>query len=192
MSLGLFTYITGVATLLALFLQLWDILPQYRETRKTVLLITLGVFAGTVLGTLQKVNISFGAVNLFSIVAAALILIMFISLVAAIAVKDREKRGELYVVFGWIAFAVLLTMPLDIWHTRATKEPNPEVQSKTLSTDELIVLVDTNAGKMNYERAIFWLKEFQEKVGGNDSRYKIIKQRISDLKTKQIIKPKKE
>ena len=124
MSLGLFTYITGVATLLGLFLQFLDIFPQYREARKTALLITDGVFAGTVLGTLQKVNISFGEVNLFSFVAAAFILIMFISLVSAIAVKDQKKCGSLYTVFGWMVFAVLLTMPLNIWHTWAQNEPN--------------------------------------------------------------------
>ena len=113
-------------------------------------------------------------------------------LVAAITVKDRDKRRQLYIVFGWITFVVLLTMPMNIWYTSATKEPNPEVLSKMLSTDELIVLVDTNAAKMNYERAIFWLEEFLGKVGRTDSRYQTIEQRISDLKTKQIIKPKKE
>ena len=56
----------------------------------------------------------------------------------------------------------------------------------------MIVLVETNADKMNYERAIFWSEEIKDKIGVNDSRYRTIQKQVSDFKAKQIIEPKKE
>lgn len=57
MKLGLFTYLTGIATLLGLFLQVKDVFPKHRETRKAVLLVVCGVFLGTFIGALQGTHI---------------------------------------------------------------------------------------------------------------------------------------
>ena len=44
LDLDVFTYITGIAGLLGLVLQLKDAFPEHRETRKTIVLLVLGIF----------------------------------------------------------------------------------------------------------------------------------------------------
>ncbi len=57
MNFGTFAFITGIASLLVLVLQLKDAFPEHREVRKTVFLIVLGVFIGTIISAFQHVSI---------------------------------------------------------------------------------------------------------------------------------------
>ena len=111
MDIGLFTYITGIATLLGVVLQFRDVFPEHRELRKAVVLVIIGVFVGTVLGALQRVNVTVAApLTWFPVLVAALLLILFIIIVSALFAQEKERRKALYITFGWLLAAILLVL----------------------------------------------------------------------------------
>ena len=184
MNIGIFTYVTGVATLLGLFLQFRDIFPTHRDARKTIVLIIVGVFFGTLVGTLQQVSFSIAApISGFFLLVAALLLILLIALISAIFSPDEKRRGELYGVFG--GTCVVLVVVLLFGSLFASGLPE-ERQRKSLSVDELIYLSETNSVKGNYDRAVYWLECMKGELAQHDPRRKAIEERILQLKHTQI------
>jgi len=184
-DIGLFTYITGIATLIGVVLQFRDVFPAHRELRKTIVLVMIGVFVGTLLGALQRVNVTVAApLTWFPVLVAALLLILFIILVGALFAQEKERRKELYIAFGWFLVAVLLVLGTG---TLATRESSKETQ--LLSIDELLVLVDSNVSKGNYDAAIRWLEYIRDRVSRQDPRFESASKRIDDLKRKQLAQP---
>ncbi len=185
MDIGLFTYITGIATLLGFVLQFRDVFPDHRELRKTVVLVIMGVFAGTLLGALQRVNVTVATpLTWFPVLVAALLLILFIILVGALFAQEKERRKELYIAFGWFLVAVLFVLLIG---PLVTRELPKETQS--LSTDELLILVDSNLSKGNYDAAIRWLECIRDRVSRQDPRFESATKRIDELKQKQLAQP---
>ena len=183
MNIGIFTYITGIATLLGLFIQLKDAFPQHRETRKNLIFLTFGVFLGTLAGSLQKINITLATpINGIYLLTGAIIAVVFIILISAVFTNDNEKRMQLFRVSG--AGTVLLFIIL-FGHFLLS----PAVTSRSfdkISNDELLTLSEINEEKGNFERSIYCLEQVKNDLSSNDPRYKILKKKISDLKKLQI------
>ncbi len=185
MDIGLFTYITGIATLLGFVLQFRDVFPAHRELRKNVVLVIMGVFVGTLLGALQRVSITVAApLTWFPILVAALLLILFIILVGALFAQENERRKQLYIAFGWFLTAILLVLLVGNMLTR--KWPK---ETQSLSTDEILILVDSNVSKGNYDAAIHWLECIRDRVSRRDPRFTSATRRIDELKQKQLAQP---
>ena len=97
MNIGLFTYIIGIATLLGLFIQLKDVFPQHREARKNTILIVLGLFIGTLIGSLQRINVTLSVpMSGLHLLVGAIIVVVFIILISAVFTNDNEKRNQLF------------------------------------------------------------------------------------------------
>ena len=185
MDIGLFTYITGIATLLGFVLQFRDVFPEHRELRKKVVLVIMGVFVGTLLGALQRVNVTVAApLTWFPVLVGALLLMLFIILLGALFAQEKERRKELYIAFGWLLVAVLIVLLVGWLATRESLK-----ETKSLSTDELLILVDSNVSKGNYDAAIRWLECIRDRVSRLDQRFESATERIDELKRKQLAQP---
>jgi len=187
MDIGLFTYITGIASFLGLILQFKDVFPEYRDVRKSIVLVTVGIFAGTLLGALQRVNVTIATpLTWFPMLVAALLLILSIVLIGALITQDAEKRGQAYTAFGWFVVVVLLVLLIGALFNREWPS-----ESQSLSTDELLILAESDASKGNYDRAIHWLERIKGKIAlsESDPRRKALTERIAALKQKQVAQP---
>ena len=56
--MNIFIYITGIASLLGLVLQLKDVFPKYQNLRKNILLVVLGTFIGSLVGGIRIVQVN--------------------------------------------------------------------------------------------------------------------------------------
>ena len=184
MNIGLFTYIAGIATILGLFIQIKDIFPQHRETRKNVIFIILGLFIGTLIGSLQRINVTFSVPMSGSyLLGGAIILVVFVVLISAVLTDNNEKRMQLFGVSGagaallfFILFGLLMLQ-------------SPAARSRSvdkITNDELLLLADSNKEKGNFERSIYFLEEIKEDLNSADPRYEILEKKISGLKKLQM------
>jgi len=178
-SLDMFTYITGIAGLLGLILQLKDMFPEHRETRKAIVLLTLGVFLGSLIGGVRNLQTS-SITNLSPIhlLTTAILGIIAIIVVAAIFSNDRPKRQELLTVAGFGTVALLIILFF------GTIAHLPDDQK--LTTDELLELSRQSADKNSYDRAVTLLEMAERKMTSDDPRVKMIKERVIELKSKQV------
>jgi hypothetical protein len=185
MDIGLFTYVTGIATLLGFVLQIRDVFPEHRELRKSIVLVIMGIFVGTLLGTLQRINVTIVApLTWFPVLVAVLLLILFVILVGALFAQENQRRKQLYIAFSWFLIAVLVVLLVG---TLITRESPKDTES--LSVDELLILVDSNVSRGNYDAAIRWLEFIRAKVSMNDPRSHSAAKRIVELKQKQLVYP---
>jgi len=184
MNIGLFTYIAGIATILGLFIQIKDVFPQHRETRKNVIFIILGLFIGTLIGSLQRINVTFSVpMSGLYLLVGAIIIVVFVVLISAVFTDDNEKRVQLFGVSG--AGAGLLFIIL-FGHFVLQSPAATSRSVDKITNDELLLLADTNKGKGNFERSIYFLEEIKGDLNSADPRYEILEGKISGLKKLQI------
>lgn len=184
MDVGIFTYITGIATLLGLLIQLTDIFPHHREARKSLVLIVVGLFAGTLIGTFQKISVTlaFPLTGLYVLVGA-IIAVVFVLLIAATLTSDKEKRNQLFRASGVGTLLLFLILFGQLMLT------SPAATSRSfdrISNDELLTLSKSSEEKGNIERSIYLLDIVLKGVSSNDPRHRILQERIADLKNRQI------
>ena len=184
MNIGLFTYISGIATILGLFIQIKDVFPQHREKRKDVIFIILGLFIGTLIGSLQRINVTFSVpMSGLYLLVGAIIIVVFMVLISAVFTDDNEKRMQLFGVSG--AGAGLLFIIL-FGHSLLQASAVTSRSVDKITNDELLLLADTNKEKGNFERSIYFLEEIKEDLNSADPRYEILDGKISGLKKLQI------
>jgi uncharacterized membrane protein len=53
-----FAFITGIATLISLVVQLSNLFPEYKEVKKNIMLFITGIFVGTVISVIQGAHVS--------------------------------------------------------------------------------------------------------------------------------------
>jgi hypothetical protein len=187
MDLGIFTWITGIATLLGFLLQVRDVLPKYRETRKALLLVTLGIFIGTIIGSLQRVSIQFNMpITGFSLLIGFMGILLAVLVLIGVFTNDTRRREDVLpiagvgtVVFIFVLFFGYLLTSIDI-------APHTETQRKAIAIDELLLLVDVNVEKRNIDRAIMLLEQTKGRLQETDPRYAVIESRIEALKKEQV------
>lgn len=178
-SLDVFTYITGLAGVLGLILQLKDAFPEHRESRKAIVLLTLGVFIGSLIGSVKNISpSSLPNLSPISLLSTAVLGILAIVVVAAIFSNDKTKRQELYNAAGVGVGALLLILFF------GTLVHLPERDKLTI--DELLEISHQNAEKSNYDRAVILLEMAESKLTADDARMKPIKDKIAELKSRQV------
>jgi hypothetical protein len=182
MNIGIFTYITGIATLLGLFIQLKDVFPQHRETRKNIILIILGLFIGTLIGSLQRINVNLAVpMSGLYLLVGAIIVVVFIILISAIFTSDNEKRMQLFGVSGTGTALLFLILCGHCMLQSPASKPFANI-----TNDELLNLSEINEEKGNFERSIHLLEKVKENISSSDPRYKILEEKVSELKKKQL------
>ena len=185
LSFDAFTYITGVASLLGLVLQFKDSFPDHRDTRKTIVVLVIGVFAGSTIASLKGVRVEFGG----TIATTQIVMGIFISVLAIVAVaaaftKDNQRRMEMFAFTGIGTFALFILM----FGTGlgSLEESRAEREKQQISLEELLTLSDLSASRANFERALFLLEEAKKRLPSRDERLKALEQRAIDVKAKQV------
>ena len=181
MNIGLFTYITGIATILGLFLQIKDVFPQHRETRKNVIFTILGVFIGTLIVSFQGINITLAVpLSGLGLLVGAIIVVLFFVLMAAAFTSDNQKRDHLLGASFGIGFLLCIIL------FGYFLSQSPHLASQKITNDELLLLSDSNREKGNFEKSIYFLEKVKENLSSGDPRSEILKDKISELKKMQI------
>jgi len=182
MDFGTFSLITGVATLLGFMLQVRDIFPEHRESRKNLLILISGIFIGTVLGGLQNITVQYNVpltghtllVGFISIVLGVLVIVGALS-------TESTKRDDLFSITGVGVFVLMLILMFG-GSTGSTGERS----NRILTADELMMLVDINTEKGNIDRSIFLLQQIKAKLKNDDPRNAVLNNKIILLKNKQV------
>lgn len=182
-----FTYVTGIATLLGLILQLKDSFPEHRETRKTIFLLVIGVFAGSVIASLKGAKVEFGAtVSSFEVIGAIFIVVLATAAIVATFTKETTRRYDLFhfLIWGTIALFIFLFAG----NVSGIESNRDDRNRKRVSIEELMELSELNASRGNYERALMFLEEVKNRLPSQDGRISQLDNRIQDIKQKQIAK----
>ncbi|OEU69684.1 MAG: hypothetical protein BA863_05540 [Desulfovibrio sp. S3730MH75] len=183
MDIGIFTYIAGFATVIALILQIKDSFPAHREVRKAIFYISLGAFIGVILGSLQSATINMGfEISGFSLLVGAILLIMGILIIGAITANDTQKRSHLLEASGIGVLALIFVLLFGGMMTMG----NPYREKEKLTIDELVIVAEKQISNKNYDRAIFAYETIKNRLGSKDERVLIIKDKISAIKQLQL------
>jgi uncharacterized membrane protein YeaQ/YmgE (transglycosylase-associated protein family) len=111
MELSYFTYITGIASLFGFIAQILGWFPKYENTRRNILLVLIGIFAGSLFGAFNASQITFEfSVTGFTLLISAIGVVILVVLLVAIFSRDSSKRSEMYGVSGiaTVVFMVVL------------------------------------------------------------------------------------
>ena len=182
-----FTYVTGIATLLGLILQLKDSFPEHRETRKTIFLLVIGIFMGSVIASLKGVKVEFGAtISSFEVIGAIFIVVLATAAIVATFTKEANRRYDLFrfLIFGTVALFMLLF----VGNVSGIESNRDDRNRKRVSIEELMELSELNTSRGNFERALMFLDEVKNRLPRQDERISQIDNRIQYIKQKQIAK----
>jgi len=180
-----FTYITGIAGLLGLMLQLKDSFPEHREARKAIVLLVVGIFVGSVIASLKGVKVEFGAsISPFEILVAVFVAVLAVVAIAGAFTREATRRSELFAFsgFGTLALFVLLF----IGGLGSLEENRAERGRKQVNIEELLELSTLHASRRSYERSLQFLEEAKSRLSQNDERRKALDDRIQEIKRKQV------
>ena len=180
-----FTYITGVLTFIGFILQVRDVFPAHKEIRKGALLIAFGVFLGSIVGSVDRVQFNIETelhpVNAILIVFLAVLVVGATLLsIFAIITDNSEKRSELYNFVGGISvmfFVVLLATGISFGFSLDKEKKAP------LTDREIIQIATHNIDIGNYERAVEYLKKLKSRYSYGDARYINADQEVKRLES---------
>lgn len=134
-----FTYITGIAGLLGLVLQFMDSFPEHRETRKTVVVLVIGVFVGSAIASLKGVKVEFGAtVTPFQVLIGVYVFVLAFIAIAAVLTNDSQRRGELFAFTGMGTVGLFIV--LFIGGLGSLEESRAERDKQQITLEELLTL----------------------------------------------------
>jgi len=181
----LFTYISGVITVLGFLLQLRDVFPTHREARKIILLLVTGAFVGSIIGSLQATQLVIQTPD------NLLVLIGYIALIALLALllltsigflltenKDRKETLSKFIANGFGA-ALLLGFVVALTSGMMSSAPD-------MSVDDFILLSKHRIQIDDFDGAINMLEKAQSKLSSSDSRTVLLYQEIQSIKKLQI------
>lgn len=162
-------------------IQVFDVFPRYRETRRDILLLTFGFFVGSLLSSLTGVSISIESGGLTTGLATAFLIITSGFLLAGISSDSRSRRHEHYTIamlsLG-LFFAFLLSPAFQ-----------PSVSSRErLSFAERLVLARHNTKAGQIDRAIYQLEWARGMLPAEDQRGEILYREIKALEKQQFEK----
>jgi multisubunit Na+/H+ antiporter MnhG subunit len=182
----IFTYATGIISVLGFFLQLKDVFPKHKEARKTILLLVTGAFFGSIIISFQSVRIDIElpespVLFLCYVLLASLGVLLFIVAIVALSTREKERRDVLdgYLGSGTFLFFILL-IAIGMMSTGS----DPKVNQLTL--DEIIILSNHRLGERNYDRAILLLEMAANKMGVDDPRRTLLREQIDSIKVTQV------
>lgn len=180
-----FTYITGIAGLLGLILQLKDSFPEHREARKTVVLLVIGIFVGSVVASLKGVRVEFGgSIRPFEILVAVFVVVLATIAIVGTFTRESTRRSELFVFSGFGALALFVL--LFVGSIGSLNEGHAERERKRVNIEELLELSALQASRGSFERSLLFLEEAKSRLPQEDERHKALEDRIQDIKRKQV------
>lgn len=178
------TLISGIASLIGLVLQFKDAFPEHRETRKTVVVLLLGVFFGCIITSLFSLKSSLPAeISPLTISIGVFLVIICLLVTVACFATDSSKRNDLFTVACLAGVVVLILLFFESQKNRPVQECDLK---HFLYEDEIFKLADDQASKGNYERAIVFLQQTLPSVSIKDPRTAIIMKRIQELRARQL------
>ncbi|HZW25429.1 MAG TPA: hypothetical protein VFF26_08090 [Gallionella sp.] len=185
LDFDVFTYITGIAGLLGLVLQIKDSFPEHRETRKTIVVLVMGIFLGSAIASLKGVKVEFGAtITPVQVLVGIFVSVLAIVAIAAAFTKDSMRRSEMFTFTG-IGTAALFVLLL-FTGMSSVEDGRAEREKQQISFDELLILSDLAASRESFERSLFLLGEAKRRLPLKDERIKVLEQRERDIKAKQV------
>ena len=183
-----FTYITGVAALLGLLLQIFNFFPKYSQVRNAISLVVFGIFLGSFLGVLDagsiKLDISFDG---YTLIMSLFVIVIIGSLLIAVVTKEYGKRTELYTIAGVAFFVFLILFGVgSLFRSIDSGTDLIEREKKRLTISEMLYLADVNEERRDFDRTIMHLKSIRGRLSQEDPRREAIEKRIKSIKLKQV------
>jgi hypothetical protein len=181
-----FTLITGIASIISLAIQLFDLFPQFRRQRQAFLLVISGIFIGSLIRgiNISPVQICFQPSG-FSLLIGFIAIAVTAVLITAASSKDRVKRMELYAAAGLgallLAFILFFGTMIE-----TTKQSGAGTDRERLTLSELSALADRAESQGDLDRAVSYLETIASKMDPKDENVFKIRDRIKELKGKAL------
>jgi len=101
MDFSYFSYVTGLASLFGFIAQVMDWFPHYKELRRSIFLVLVGIFVGSLSSAFNSSSITLDfSISGFSLLLIAIGSLILLLLMVATFSRDHSKRNELYGVSG--------------------------------------------------------------------------------------------
>lgn len=187
MDFSYFSYITGLASLFGFIAQVMDWFPHYKELRRSVFLVLLGIFLGSLSSAFNASSITFEfSISGFSLLLIAIGLLIFLLLLVAILSRDSSKRNELYGVSGIASFVFVMVLLFGSIPSIENESVTIRNEKSRLSIGELILISEEAIKKRDFDRALMHLETIKNRLTSNDPRFKKIESKITEVKSMQL------
>jgi drug/metabolite transporter (DMT)-like permease len=178
MEISYFAYITGIASFLGFILQIFDVFPRHAGLRKSVFLLVLGMFIGTLLNAINALNLEFNIkISGYTLLVSVFFLAIIGFLIAGALMRDPHRRQELFAIAG-VGFAVFIVV-LFIGFLMTGNLNSPTIEKTRLTISELLELADSSENMGDFDRALMHLETVKSRLEQDDSRMEKIEKRIS-------------
>lgn len=171
------TLIGFVIALVGIVLQISDAFPEHRETRKVIVLLSIGLFIGIAASAAlgAKYQVTGNVDRRFALLYAIAGFAAFFGIVS-IFVDDRNRRETALALAGSAAGIFILS---GFFVAIGSQEPEP-----IYSEEEILILANDAEQKGRYELAIKRLAEMQTRTR-DDEAHRRLADRIAILKKQQ-------
>jgi uncharacterized membrane protein YeaQ/YmgE (transglycosylase-associated protein family) len=188
MELSYFTYITGIASLFGFIAQILGWFPKYENTRRNILLVLIGIFAGSLFGAFNASQITFEfSVTGFTLLISAIGVVILVVLLVAIFSRDSSKRSEMYGVSGIATVVFMVVLMFGNFPNIENESVKIKNEKSRLTISELVLLSDTAVEQRSYDRALMHLYTIRSRLSGAiDSRSEKINKKIEGVKNMQL------
>jgi len=187
MDLNYFSYITGLASLLGFLAQILGWFPNHKEMRRSVLLVILGVFFGSLSSAFNASSIELNiSVSGFTLLLIALGSVIIGFLVAAAFSSKSDKRDEFYGVAGVTGIAFMFILLFGGLLNVENSSTKIRDEKSRISISEFKLLSEDALKRKDHERALMHLNSVKARLNSRDSIYKKVEERIEYIKLQQF------
>lgn len=182
-QLDTFTLVTGLASLFAFVIQIFDLFPSFSKGRDFLVVFLPGVFIGSLMRAFDasSVRLNVELNGMVIVVTVALCLVVGF-LVWGARTADPRRRSELFAVGGIAAIPTLFI--LMVWGMSNA----PAAALSALSIHELSVLADEASRLKDYDRAVSRLQDLKNRVQG-ETQKKAVDERIHKAQADALLGP---
>jgi hypothetical protein len=171
-NLDTFTLVTGLASLFAFVIQIFDLFPKFSKGRDFLVVFLPGVFIGSLMRAFDASSVKLKVeLNGMVVVVTVAICLVVGFLVWGARTTDPGRRSELFAVGGIAAIPTLFI--LLAWGISNA----PAAEFGSLSVHELSVLADEASRLKDYERAVSRLQDLKGRLL-DESQRKAVDDRI--------------
>lgn len=186
-----FTIITGLATLIGFFLQIKDLLPNYRRYYFAATFFLLGLTLGFGLTSATQVSVNLPAtLSPKNIIGFALFggagLLIVLCFTAAALVSDPKRRVEVSRIGSAVSGFLIFLL---VFFSSSFFPAQPHEQPNYLTYDEQIEVAMSAAKRQSFDRAILLLTDAMRGLTTADSRRENLQKAIDDFRTQQATLP---
>mgnify|MGYP001405756925 CR=1 FL=1 len=162
--MDLFTIVVGIVTLISFIIQVRDVFPSHREERKTLLLLSMGIFTGLIISLFSKTTIAIDFIHPFSLLMMFISMCLFGFLFWASLrfTKDNENLLSPQLGKSIENGAIALIVSIIILAISFGKyPPRTSIEALKLTKSELLQLARLSEINNSPERAIEFLKAIE-------------------------------